>query len=65
MHNLKSMSFGNYTSKAYSGPSVKMGAGVQAFEAYAAADKVGLNVVGGQCPTVGITGGYSQGGGHS
>jgi len=42
-----------------------MGAGVQAFEAYAAADKVGLNVMGGQCPTVGISGGYTQGGGHS
>lgn len=27
--------------------------------------KVGLNVVGGQCPTVGLTGGYTQGGGHS
>ncbi|KAF1958216.1 putative isoamyl alcohol oxidase [Byssothecium circinans] len=65
MHNLKTISFSNYTGAAYTGPSVKMGAGVQAFEAYAAADKVGLNVVGGQCPTVGIAGGYSQGGGHS
>ncbi|KAF2686056.1 isoamyl alcohol oxidase [Lentithecium fluviatile CBS 122367] len=65
MHNLKSITFSNYTSEAYTGPAVKMGAGVQAFEAYAAADKVGLNVVGGQCPTVGIAGGYTQGGGHS
>ena len=44
---------------------MKMGAGVQAFEAYAAADQHGLAVVGGECPTVGLAGGYTQGGGHS
>ena len=44
---------------------MKMGAGVQGFEAYAAADKAGLAVVGGECPTVGLAGGYTQGGGHS
>ena len=33
-----------------------MGAGVQGFEAYTAADKEGLNVVGGECPTVGLAG---------
>ncbi|PVH98263.1 putative isoamyl alcohol oxidase [Periconia macrospinosa] len=65
MHNLKSISFSNYTSDTYSGPAVKMGAGVQAYEAYAAGEKVGRMVVGGQCPTVGLAGGYSQGGGHS
>src|SRR5271169_5761579 len=42
-----------------------MGAGVQAFEAYYAAGARGLRVVGGDCPTVGLAGGYSQGGGHS
>lgn len=42
-----------------------MGAGVQGFEAYNAADKVGLSVTGGECPTVGLAGGYTQGGGHS
>lgn len=42
-----------------------MGAGVQAFEAYYAADARGLRVLGGECPTVGIAGGYTQGGGHS
>ena len=35
-----------------------MGAGVQGFEAYAAADKEGLNVVGGECPTVGLAGSW-------
>jgi hypothetical protein len=38
---------------------------VQGIEAYEAADAKGLQVVGGECPTVGIAGGYTQGGGHS
>lgn len=42
-----------------------MGAGVQGFEAYAAAHAQGLRVLGGECPTVGLAGGYTQGGGHS
>lgn len=42
-----------------------MGAGVQGYEAMAAAQAQGLVIVGGECPTVGIAGGYSQGGGHS
>ena len=42
-----------------------MGAGVQAYEAYAAADAHGVRVLGGTCPTVGLAGGYTQGGGHS
>ncbi|MCJ1360737.1 MAG: hypothetical protein MMC33_010746 [Icmadophila ericetorum] len=42
-----------------------MGAGVQAYDAYYAADAQGLRVVGGECPTVGLAGGYTQGGGHS
>ncbi|OAA57315.1 FAD-binding, type 2 [Cordyceps fumosorosea ARSEF 2679] len=63
-HNLKSISFLNYTSARYTGPAVKLGAGVQAFEAYPAAAARGLRVVGGYCPTVGIAGGYFQGAGH-
>ena len=42
-----------------------MGSGVQGGELYEAAHDAGLAVVGGTCPTVGIAGGYSQGGGHS
>lgn len=42
-----------------------MGAGVQGYEALEAAQKVGLTVTTGECPTVGIAGGYTQGGGHS
>ncbi|KAG7283922.1 hypothetical protein NEMBOFW57_010280 [Staphylotrichum longicolle] len=61
---LKAISFRNYTSPQYKGPAIKLGAGVQAFEAYAAADKQGLRVTGGFCPTVGLAGGYVQGAGH-
>jgi FAD/FMN-containing dehydrogenase len=42
-----------------------MGAGVQGFEAMAAAAAKGLVVIEGECPTVGVAGGYTQGGGHS
>lgn len=42
-----------------------MGAGVQGSEAYRKADAQGLQIVGGECPTVGLVGGYTQGGGHS
>ncbi|KAF7892007.1 hypothetical protein EAF00_008309 [Botryotinia globosa] len=63
-HNLKDISFLNYTSTNYTGPAVKVGAGVQFFEAYKIAAENGLRVVGGFCPTVGMAGGYVQGGGH-
>lgn len=65
MHHLKDVEIKDYKTKDYSGKAIKMGAGVQGFEAFAAADKDGLQVVGGECPTVGIAGGYTQGGGHS
>jgi len=41
------------------------GAGVQWFEAYDAAEKEGRHIVGGLGVTVGTTGGWIQGGGHS
>ncbi|APA08512.1 hypothetical protein SS1G_02212 [Sclerotinia sclerotiorum 1980 UF-70] len=63
-HNLKDISFLNYTSANYNGPAAKVGAGVQFFEAYKIAAENGLRVVGGFCPTVGMAGGYVQGGGH-
>ncbi|KAF1843577.1 FAD/FMN-containing isoamyl alcohol oxidase-like protein MreA [Cucurbitaria berberidis CBS 394.84] len=49
----------------YSGPAFKAGVGVQAFEIYRAAHEKGKVVVGGEGETVGIMGGYIQGGGHS
>ncbi|EED23613.1 FAD/FMN-containing isoamyl alcohol oxidase MreA [Talaromyces stipitatus ATCC 10500] len=64
-HNLKDREIIDYNSSYYQGKAIKIGAGVQGFEAYKLADQHGLQVVGGECPTVGIAGGYSQGGGHS
>lgn len=42
-----------------------MGAGVEGFEMNAAGQAAGYQMVGGECPTVGVAGGYTQGGGHS
>jgi len=64
-HNLKSIRFFDYHGPTYTGKAIKMGAGVQGFEAVDAGNKVGLTVTGGECPTVGLAGGYTQGGGHS
>ena len=64
-HNLKDISFSQYSSAHYTGAAIKLGAGVQGIEAYEAAQPQGLAVVGGECPTVGLAGGYTQGGGHS
>ncbi|CAI9635176.1 isoamyl alcohol oxidase [Alternaria burnsii] len=54
-----------YKGSGYNGPAFKIGAGVQGFELMAASRDKGLVVVGGECPTVGVAGGYTQGGGHS
>ncbi|KAF1831502.1 FAD-binding domain-containing protein [Decorospora gaudefroyi] len=49
----------------YTGRAVKMGAGVTAYNAYKFADANNGIIVGGNCPTVGVAGGLTQGGGHS
>lgn len=64
-HHMKSMDFVNYRSDDYHGQAMRLGAGVQVEEALAAAHARGLVVAGGQCQSVGIAGGYTQGGGHS
>jgi FAD/FMN-containing dehydrogenase len=64
-HNLKSLKIRDWKDDHYDGKAIEMGAGVQGFEAYVLADQAGLQVVGGECPTVGLAGGYTQGGGHS
>ncbi|KAJ4340195.1 hypothetical protein N0V95_007576 [Ascochyta clinopodiicola] len=54
----------SYRSSGYNGSALQLGAGVEVQAAYAyAAEQNGI-VVGGNCPTVGIAGGLSQGGGH-
>ncbi|GLI73825.1 hypothetical protein PoHVEF18_002054 [Penicillium ochrochloron] len=65
MHNLKDIEFKDWKDTHYTGKAAKLGAGVQGMKAYEAAQKEGLRVVGGECPSVGLAGGYSQGGGHS
>ncbi|PGH15053.1 hypothetical protein AJ80_05678 [Polytolypa hystricis UAMH7299] len=65
-HKLKDIKFiKNHKTTGYTGPAFKVGAGVQVFEIYEAAHKNGVTVLGGICPTVGFTGGYLAGGGHS
>ena len=63
-HNMKSIQVLDYTSSSYNGKAMTMGAGVQGMEAYAAAQAQGYTVVGSNCPTVGLAGGFTQGGGH-
>ncbi|KAI0202864.1 FAD-binding domain-containing protein [Astrocystis sublimbata] len=63
-HNLKTIEQITYQGADYDGVALKIGAGVMAIDAYTFASSHGLQVVGGNCPTVGLAGGYSQGGGH-
>ncbi|EEA18648.1 hypothetical protein TMatcc_010808 [Talaromyces marneffei ATCC 18224] len=66
MYNLKTADIiHNYKSSHYSGPAVKLGAGMGVGESYMAVHEYGYRIVGGECGTVGVAGGYSQGGGHS
>ncbi|CBF78970.1 hypothetical protein AN7153.2 [Aspergillus nidulans FGSC A4] len=64
MHNLNGMQVVNHTGPVYSGPALRLGAGVQGFEVYEFAARYGLRVTGPFNPTVGVVGGYVQGGGH-
>lgn len=63
-HYLKDIDLMDYRSSFYTGKAFRLGAGVQVFEAYEAASKANYTIVGGDCDTVGIAGGYTQGGGH-
>lgn len=64
-HYMKDIEPLSWSDDSYSGPAFKLGAGVQGFEALDAASALGLVVLTGMCPTVGLTGGHVQGGGHS
>ncbi|PWY81692.1 FAD binding domain protein [Aspergillus sclerotioniger CBS 115572] len=64
-HHLKSIAYeARYESSWYTGPALRLGAGVQGFEGQNAAHALGYVIVTGQCPDIGLAGGYSQGGGH-
>jgi FAD/FMN-containing dehydrogenase len=62
---LKNISFSTWSDEHYSGPAVTVGAGVLGYEILEAAHAKGLTVVSGECATVGLAGGFTQGGGHS
>ncbi|KAK4184562.1 hypothetical protein QBC35DRAFT_505668 [Podospora australis] len=65
-HNLKEITFlKSFKTLGYTGPAVRLGAGVQGSDVLPAAKAAGYRVVSGSCPTVGPTGGFTQGGGHS
>lgn len=64
-HYLKDIEFLDWDDCNYTGKAMKVGAGVQGFEAIYAGTAQGLVTIGGECATVGVAGGYTQGGGHS
>lgn len=64
-HGLRDVSvIANYTSSKYSGPAVKIGAGMLAHEVADMVAEHGLRVAVGLCPSVGIAGGFTQNGGY-
>jgi hypothetical protein len=64
-HYLKNIDFVDWSDDYYTGKAVTVGAGVQGWEIIEASKAVGLVTVTGECATVGLAGGYTQGGGHS
>ncbi|RKU43533.1 hypothetical protein DL546_006865 [Coniochaeta pulveracea] len=64
-HNLKGTEVKDWSDPEYTGKAIKIGAGIQGYEAFEAASEAGLVLVTGECPTVGVAGGYTQSGGHS
>ncbi|KAG7126434.1 FAD-linked oxidoreductase ZEB1 like protein [Verticillium longisporum] len=65
MHHLKDTEIIDWDDGQYVGKALKLGAGVQGFEAIEVARREGLTIVTGECPTIGLAGAYTQGGGHS
>ncbi|KAJ3097913.1 hypothetical protein HK100_005225 [Physocladia obscura] len=64
-HSLKAISYSpKFRIGISATPAFTLGAGVQAFESYTFADSVNMSITGGNCPTVGIAGGWFAGGGH-
>ncbi|OKL63059.1 hypothetical protein UA08_01912 [Talaromyces atroroseus] len=64
-HSLNDIQYLDWADSSYTGPAFKLGSGVLGYEVLDAASAKQLVVVGGECPTVGLAGGYTQGGGHS
>jgi hypothetical protein len=64
-HHLNDIEYQNWSGPYYQGPAFKVAAGVVGYQILEAASAKDLVVVTGECPTVGLAGGYTQGGGHS
>ncbi|RMZ66108.1 FAD binding domain-containing [Pyrenophora seminiperda CCB06] len=64
-HFLKDVTIVDWNNDEYAGKAVTIGAGVQGSELQHAIAAAGFIGVTGECPTVGIAGGYTQSGGHS
>lgn len=64
-HYLKEITTVQWDDADFTGTALKLGAGVQGYEMLQAATALGRVAVGGECPTVGVAGGYTQSGGHS
>ncbi|KAK8072113.1 FAD binding domain-containingprotein [Apiospora saccharicola] len=64
-HYLKDVQIVDWDDDAFKGKAFRVGAGIQGFEILNAAAREGLVVLTGECPSVGLAGGYLQGGGHS
>lgn len=64
-HYLKDITPVQWDDADFTGKALKLGAGVQGYEMLQAATALGRVAVGGECPTVGVAGGYTQSGGHS
>jgi len=64
-HYLQGVEVKDWFDADYTGKAAKVAAGAQGFEVLEPASAAGLVVVTGECPSVGIAGGYTQSGGHS
>lgn len=64
-HKLNTVQIQDWNDDWHQGKAVKFGAGVRGWEIMEALKGKGLVTMGGECPTVGVAGGYTQGGGHS
>ncbi|GAB1314565.1 6-hydroxy-D-nicotine oxidase [Madurella fahalii] len=64
-HYLKGAQVKDWSDDGYTGKAIKIGAGALGHEVLEAAAAAGLVVTTGECPTVGVAGGWVQNGGHS
>lgn len=64
-HYMKEVEVKDWSDAEYTGKAVKIGAGAEGHDVLEAAAAAGLVAVTGECPTVGVAGGFIQNGGHS